>query len=170
MPTKANFVPVPGSERDPLPGTRAVVSTPNPNERIEVTVRVRPKPSASRSLVQSAAEAPQLDQRQYLTPAEYTQAYGADAKDIAAVKKFAREHQLEVVSSSIPRRSVVLAGTVEAMNQAFNVNLQEHQSPENGTFRAREGAIEVPSTLDGVVEGVFGLDNRPKASPHVRIL
>jgi len=169
MPTKPNFVPIPGSERAPLPGTRAV-GTLDPTERIEVTVRIRQRPSTSRGMAQSAAEAPQLAQREYLSRDEFAQAYGADPKDIAAVKKFAGEHQLAVVSSSVARRSVVLAGTVAAMTQAFNVTLQEHKLPDNDTFRARSGAVYVPSELDGIVEGVFGLDDRPQVSPHFRIL
>jgi kumamolisin len=169
MPAKPNFVPVPGSERAPMPGTRAV-GTPNPNQRIEVTVRVRQRPSNTRGAVQSAAEAPQLAERQYMSRAEVAQAFGADPKDIALVKKFAGEYGLDVVSSSIARRSVVLAGTVEAMTKAFNVDLQQQTLPDKGTIRTREGAIYVPSELAGVVEGVFGLDNRPQASPHFRIL
>lgn len=170
MPAKPNFVPVPGSERQPLPGTRSV-GAPNPNERIEVTVRVRPRSSAaSRGVAQSAAEAPQIKQRQYMSREEFTKAYGADPKDIAAVKKFASEYGLEVVSSSTAQRNVILAGSVEAMTKAFNVTLQQHSLPDDGTFRAREGAVYVPSELAGIVEGVFGLDDRPQASPHFRIL
>ncbi|MCX6047410.1 MAG: S53 family peptidase [Chloroflexi bacterium] len=174
MPSKPNFVPVPGSERAPMPGTRAV-GAPNPNDRIEVTVRVRQRPAnrrgAAQSVAQSAAEAPQLEQRQYMSQAEFAQTFGADPKDIAAVKKFAKTFGLDVVSSSVARRSVVLAGTVEAMTKAFDVDLQEQTAPDaQGTFRVRVGPVNVPSELSGIVEGVFGLDDRPQASPHFRIL
>ncbi len=174
MPAKPNFVPVPGSERAPLPGARAV-GIPNPNDRIEVTVRIRQRPAntrgAAQSVAQSAAEAPKLEQRQYMSQAEFTQAFGADPKDIAAVKKFAQAYNLDVVSSSVARRSVALAGTVEAMTKAFAVDLQEHTAPDTqDTFRVRVGPVNVPSDLDGIVEGVFGLDDRPQASPHFRIL
>src|SRR5262249_25483670 len=37
-----------------------------------------------------------------------------------------------------------------------------------GLYRGRHGPVHVPLILDGVVEGVFGLDNRPKAKPHFR--
>ena len=58
MPAQPNFVPVPGSERAPMPGARGV-ETIAPNERIEVTVRVRQRPSNTRGAVRSAAETPQ---------------------------------------------------------------------------------------------------------------
>lgn len=169
MPAKPKFIAVPGSERQPLPGTRAV-GTLDPNERIEVTVRVRQRPSTSRGVAQSAAEAPQLDQRQYMSREAFAEAYGADPKDIDAVEKFAEDYGLTVVSSSIAQRNVILAGTVETMSKAFNVDLQQHTLPGDGTFRARQGPVYIPHELEGIVEGVFGLDDRPQATPHFRIL
>jgi kumamolisin len=57
---------------------------------------------------------------------------------------------------------------VQAFNDAFGVKLSrcEHQSE---TYRARTGSISIPSDLDGIIEGVFGLDNRPQAKPHFRM-
>jgi kumamolisin len=33
----------------------------------------------------------------------------------------------------------------------------------------RSGTIQIPAPLSGIIEGVFGLDNRPQAKPHFRI-
>jgi kumamolisin len=33
----------------------------------------------------------------------------------------------------------------------------------------RSGTIQIPAALSGIIEGVFGLDNRPQAKPHFRI-
>ena len=63
---------------------------------------------------------------------------------MALVKKFASEYGLDVVSSSVARRSVVLAGTVAAMTKAFNVALQEQTLPDGDAVRTREGAIMYP--------------------------
>ena len=82
MPAQPNFVPVPGSERAPMPGARGA-ATIAPNERLEVTLRVRHRPSNTRGAVRSAAETPQIEQREYLSHAEYTKTFGADPKDIA---------------------------------------------------------------------------------------
>src|SRR5713226_1021112 len=64
-----------------------------------------------------------------------------------------------------PRTSKRFAHLLCATGYAFGVKLSrcEHQSE---TYRARTGPISIPSDLDGIIEGVFGLDNRPQAKPH----
>lgn len=66
------------------------------------------------------------------------------------------------------RRTVVLSGTVAQFNAAFNVDLQRFEHP-GGSYRGRVGSIELPDELDGVVEAVLGLDDRPAAKPHFRV-
>jgi kumamolisin len=163
MAKPSKVVPVPGSERAPLPGARAVGPVAA-NERFEVTLRVRP-----RSPIPSAAalggQAP--TKRQYLSREEYAAAHGASAEDIAKVEQFAQSHGLAVVEASNARRSVVLSGTAAAFSAAFNVKL-EHYAHADGTYRGRTGPVHIPAELAGVVEGVFGLDNRPQASPRLQ--
>jgi kumamolisin len=161
----ANLVPLSGSERHAVPGARVVSAAP-PDERLEVTVRLRrrqPLPSPMALGAQKTAK------RKYLTHAELEARHGADPQDVARVEAFARQHGLTVVESSLARRSVMLSGTVAQFNQAFGVqmNVYEH---DKGTFRSRTGPIHVPPELAGVVEAVFGFDNRPAFKPHFRRL
>ena len=69
-----------------------------------------------------------------------------------------------MVEASIPRRTVVLKGTVAQMNQAFQVDLGTYETQEE-KYRGREGAISVPANIAPIVEGIFGLDNRKMAQP-----
>jgi kumamolisin len=152
---------IPGSEKQPLPGAHVVAPAPS-DERLEVTVRLRPKnalPRAQDMLKLSSAPLKQL------THAQYAERYGADAKDLASVRKFAKEHNLSVVRESVSRRSVILSGIVADFNRAFGVSLQIYAYPE-GTYRGRTGPVQIPAELGAVVEGVFGLDNRPVAKRH----
>jgi len=159
---------LPGSERRPMPGARAAVAVPA-DERIEVSVRVRPKPGA-RGVDTGDALADQLPaRRSYLSRDAFAARHGAAAADLAKVAAFAKAHDLVVVQSSAPRRTVVLSGTAKAMSQAFGVVLRQYEH-DSGTYRGRTGAISVPAALAGIVEGVFGLDNRPQASPHFQVL
>jgi kumamolisin len=152
---------LPGSERHPMPGAKAVGEV-HPDERIEVTVRLR-----SRTPIQAAGvlDATHPGQRKYLSREEHAAAHGADAQDIAKVSDFAKAHGLSVVESSAARRSVVLAGDAKSIAAAFGVTLQQIEH-EGGTYRGRTGPVSVPANLAGIVEGVFGLDNRPQAKPH----
>jgi kumamolisin len=161
MPAKKKVSSIPGSKKVPLPGAHEVAPAPS-DERLEVTVRLRPKnalPAAEDMLKLSAAPMQQLSHEQY------EDRYGADAKDIALVRKFAKENNLNVVRESAPRRTVILAGPVADFNHAFGVSLKTYAYP-NGTYRGRTGSVQIPAELAGVVEGVFGLDNRPVAKRH----
>jgi kumamolisin len=69
------------------------------------------------------------------------------------------------VESSGARRSLVLSGTVAALSNAFGVVLEHYEHP-HGSYRGRTGAVHVPAYLAPIVEGVFGLDDRPQCQPH----
>jgi kumamolisin len=155
------MVSIPGSKKKPLREAKVIAAAPS-DERVEVTVRVRPKnalPKAQDMLTASGGPLPQLTHKQY------EERYGADAKDLASVRKFAEQHNLNVVRESAARRSVILAGTVVDLNKAFGVSLKTYAYP-GGTYRGRTGSVKIPSKIAPVIEGVFGLDNRPVAKRH----
>ena len=105
-----------------------------------------------------------------LTRDEFRAAYGADPADIDKIEKFANEHGLEIVQTSVAQRAVRLSGTVEALKAAFGVQLRSYKSPQmKQSFRGRTGTISVPKEIVNVIEGVFGLDNRPQARPHFHV-
>lgn len=129
----------------------------DPNERVEVSLMVRPR----RPLSELEAR---LDKP--MTREEFAASYGADPNDLASVERFAREHGLEVLESSQPRRTVRLGGRAADVARAFGVALQRRRLPDGTEFRAPDGPVQLPSDLQGTVEGVFGLDTRPVASPR----
>jgi kumamolisin len=161
--------PIRGSERSPLPGARAI-GPADANERLEVTVQVRPR-SGTRfaALAKDIAEgrAPKAG-GSHMTREEFEQAHGADAADLDKVEAFAKAHGLAVLERSASRRAIVLAGSVANFSTAFGVTLEAYEHP-GGTYRGRTGPIHVPDELKDIVEGVFGLDDRPQAKPHLRI-
>lgn len=155
-----------------MEGARATGDVP-PDERVEVTVRVRARPSraaerASGPTAQSLSSLP-LGERRYLSRDELRQLHGAEADDLAAVAAFARSAGLEVLESDEAGRRVVVAGPAATVAEAFGVQLQRFTHP-GGTYRGRTGPVTVPAELGEVVEGVFGLDDRPQAEPHFRLL
>jgi kumamolisin len=156
---------IPGSERQPLDGAKAI-GPARADERVEVTLRLRAKTPIAHALsANGAGDDTHPGQRKYLTREQYAASHGAEAHDLASVAAFAKAHQLTVVESDAARRSVVLSGTTQSMNDAFGVSLQDFEHA-SGTYRGRTGTVSVPGDLAGVVEGVFGLDDRPAADPH----
>jgi kumamolisin len=164
-----NRVALPGSDKRPVADAERL-GDPHPEERIEVTVRLRPRGEQELAATVQALAAGPLEARQHLTREAYAERYGADSGDIARVEAFARANGLALVEANAAQRSVVLAGTAATLSAAFGVKLTQYSHPDGGTFRGREGAIYVPADLAGIVQGVFGLDDRPAARPHLRRL
>ena len=153
-------VVLPASRKSAPKGAKVVAAKVSPAERVEVTVRVRRRLGAA---APAAGNQP-------LTREEFRAAYGADPADIEKIEAFANAHGLDIVQSSVSQRAVRLSGTAALMQTAFGVRFKSYQiTKSKERFRGRVGTISVPKDLAGVIEGVFGLDNRPQAQPHFRV-
>lgn len=158
--------PLTGSERSPLPNSRTL-GPADPAERLEVTVVVRPVDGPGlKDRLQRLARGERS--AGHLSRAEYARRHGASRADLDAVREFAEAHGLAVVQEHAGRRAVVLSGTVAQFNDAFGIELQHYSHP-GGTYRGRTGPVHIPAALDGVIEAVLGLDNRPQARAHFRM-
>ena len=133
--------PLTGSERSPLPDSRAL-GPADPAERLEVTVVVRP---ADRPGLQDRLQKVARGERSagHLSRAEFARRHGASRADLDAVREFAEAHGLAVVQEHAGRRAVVLSGTVAQFNDAFGIELQHYSHP-GGTYRGRTGPVHIP--------------------------
>ncbi len=158
----AGYQRVEGTNRSPLPGA-SLVGPADPAERVSVSIRVRRRGDAPPigDFAQSSVPPARLTREEFATT------YGADPADIERIEAFANDHQLTVEETSIPRRTVVLSGTVAQLGAAFAVDLGRYQAGET-SYRGRDGHVNLPADLVPLVEGVFGLDNRPQARPLFR--
>jgi kumamolisin len=161
----AQRVAIPGSEREEPTDPR--IGDVDPTSEIEVTAYLRP--SASLDWVDEEAAKPPAE-RHTLSREELARQYGASQEDVDAVRAFAGEYGLEVRDAHLGRRSVVLRGTLDALTQAFGAEvLGSYRHSTAGTYSGRRGTLTIPAELDGVITGVFGIDNRPQARTHLRI-
>ena len=156
-------VVLPGSEKAPPPNAVPRKAT-SVKSQVTVSVIVKRKEPLKINRRGGRASGPVRVSR-----AEYKKHHSADPDAIKKVKAFAREFNLKVVDdpTQAVRRTVQLTGTAADMQKAFGVVLE--QKLINGEeHRVREGGINLPESLTGVVEAVLGLDNRPQARPHFR--
>jgi kumamolisin len=154
-------VPLPNSERTLVPEElERLGARPDPNRRIaadeeiNVTVVVRP-----------GAERPESPTRNKLRSARRP----TDG-DVEKVVAYAKDRGLAVVDRDRPPRMVVLRGTVEDMTGAFGTKVEpwvEIWRGRDHEFRLRRGQLSVPRELDGIVDGVLGLDNRCECRMHL---
>ncbi len=161
-------IPIPGSERQLHPA-HVRVGDVDPAESVEVTVylahRVTPE-----WIDEEARRPPQSRRR--ITHEEWAQAHGARPQDVDAVRTLAEEAGINVGEVDEARRTVRLFGSAAAVGAAFGVNFEGRYAASaeesERSYRARSGPLTVPAALDGIVEGVFGLDDRPQAHPQIR--
>ncbi|MGH2894111.1 MAG: S53 family peptidase, partial [Solirubrobacteraceae bacterium] len=90
---------------------------------------------------------------------ELERSYCASAADMDAVASELRRNGLEVLDSAPSARSLRVRGTAEQMDAAFRANLGVYRH-DGHEYRGREGTLQIPAKLEGVVTGVFGLDQR----------
>jgi kumamolisin len=160
----SGLTPIKGSHREPLRDAK-LVGPVDPNSQLTVSLLLRRGGGdASQRLAEIAGSAPR--ERQHVSPEEFRAQYGANPDDIAAIHDFAQHAGLNVLESSVARRTVVLQGSAHNMSEAFGVQLHNYEHPQLGRYRGRTGPVEVPQELGNVIEGVFGLDNRPQAEPR----
>jgi kumamolisin len=152
---------LPGSEKPPLLHPAAEQPAP-PAGKITVSVIVRRK---------TPLKAANCTGKERLTRDQFRQRHGADPEAVKLVRAFAKQYDLAIAPDTpAPElRTIKLTGTVAAMQKAFGVTLV-HQTLDGATYRIREGSITLPTQLIGKVEAVLGLDNRPQAQPHFRVL
>jgi kumamolisin len=156
-------VPLKGSTKHKMAG--ATVTGEVPQGEFQVTVMVRRQTALPLSGAHAKTKA---SERSYMGRETLNTTYGASAADLAEVAQFAKSHNLKVVESDTAKRHVLLSGTPENYNRAFGVNLKMYQT-DHVRYRGREGDIQIPESLSGIVTSVTGLDNRPFARPHFRI-
>jgi kumamolisin len=163
MPSK-KLVVLAKSHRKPAPGAR-LIGDVDPQEILEITVRVRSRSPEDRAALLAKMQNQPLAARQYLTREQLASQFGADPADLDKVAEYAREHGLTVTSTSVPRRTVMISGTVADLIKAFPTELKQYDS-EQGKYRGRTGPLQVPDHLSGIVEAIFGFDNRRQARAH----
>ena len=155
-----------GSDRAALPGAQ-VLAPSDPKERLEVSVIVR---RSARTALQARLGQLVAGNRSvgFLSREEFAEEHSTDPADLAMVRRFAAKQGLVVVQENAARRTIVLSGTVAQFNAAFSVELLQIEAAGR-IHRGRTGTIQLPAELDGIIEAVMGLDNRPQAMPHFRM-
>jgi kumamolisin len=160
MASSDGFSPLPGSEH-PHPTDHSKLRPTDGAGQLTVTLLLRRKPGhvalKPEQVVADASARP--------SQAQFAAARGADPAELDAVAAFARNAGLEVLETDAARRSVIVRGSVDAVNKAFDVQLNDYQY-DGGTYRGHDGAVSLPTAIAPYVEAVVGLTNRKVPAQH----
>ncbi len=158
-----SFVPLPGSERGPLPAAEQAGPV-DESQRIVVTLVTRRRSALPWDLV----ETPETVTREQLA-----EQHGTDPADIDFLRIVLAQYGLQVTEADPGARQVKVEGSLAALSEAFGAELSLVRTAQPGSgqpaeHRYRQGSLRIPAELNGIVLAVLGLDNRPQARPHFR--
>ena len=105
--------------------------------------------------------------RHYLTPAQFTEAFGPTEQDYQTVIAFARANHLEVTALHPNRLLLDVSGSVAEVEKTMHVTLQTYQHPtERRTFYAPASDPSLDLSLP--ILKISGLDNYALPRPHLK--
>ncbi|WP_287901295.1 S53 family peptidase [Arthrobacter sp.] len=155
-------IPLKSSARAVVPGVK-LHGLADGAGRLEITVVLRRRTA----LPSAAADG-------HLTAAELASEYGASDDDVRLATEVFTRLGADVVESDPASRRLRLSGTVEQLSSIFGTTLEDATStaPDGATvhYRHRQGELRIPAELNGIVVAVLGLDDRPQARAHFRML
>jgi kumamolisin len=165
MATRQAFVSLDGSEH-PQVTEHTLVNKTAPNETMKVTLILHRKNANQLKDVKAfAAEAAGGGPRRHLTHAEFAAQHGADAGDKQKVIDYFQSEGLKVVETNDARRTVVVEGTIDAINKAFNVEMCNYDSPR-GKYRSHIGPAKLPQDIAPLIASMTGLDEHKIDATH----
>ncbi len=141
------------------------------SQMLAVTVRLKPnaeRQTAFAKLVSEQQTPGSSSYRKWVTPTEFADQFGATEEDITAVTTWVESQGLAVSGISAGKTRIEVSGTSARIAQTFGVQFRQYRGVSASgaavVYYASVGAASVPASLDGLISGVSGLDNRPVAT------
>ncbi len=136
--------------------------------RLDRVILVLPRrdPEGLARLLADQHDPGSLDYHRWLSPAEFTQRFGASDEDVAAVREWLTSHGLDVEEAPAGRAALVFSGRAADVEGAFDTEL--HEVLAEGRVRvANVRAPSLPRGLARRVASVLSLHSFPRLHPLV---
>jgi subtilase family serine protease len=133
---------------------------------VHVTVTLQPRDPAALEAFATAVSTPGSPQyRDYITPAQFAQRFGAAPDTVAAVQASLRAHGLTPGQPSANSLSIPVTATAGTVSRAFAVSFA-HATLQNGTTAiVNQQAPALDPAIAPDVQAVLGLDTLSSARP-----
>jgi pseudomonalisin len=131
----------------------------NPATSMQVTLSLQMQnASALKSLVQAQNTPGSSSYGKFLTPAQFNATYGPGNAAVGLVTTYLRKSGFSHISTTPNHLFVSAMGSAAQVSAAFNTSLASFQ--QNGaTVYVNTKPAQIPSTLQGIVLSVLGLNN-----------
>jgi subtilase family serine protease len=115
-------------------------------------------PSGVVALAQAVSDPNSASYRDYLTPAQFRARFAPSQAQVGAVQSWLRGEGFSVEYTPQNNHYVSAEGTVAQTEAAFGTSFGMY-SVQGLTVRSPSSDVSIPSSLDGIVSGVIGLDD-----------
>ncbi len=128
--------------------TATQVSAADKSQSVDVVIGLASKNAAALKQFTEDVQTPgTASYGQFLTPAAFTKQFGATAKTITAIKKFAAANHLQVEHLAANQLSVILRGTVADVEAAFSTQINSYKLPGGAIQRGNASPLKMDSTV-----------------------
>ena len=143
--------------------TSTMVSKAQPNEPVSFTVGLEPRfPAELQAFADSVSDPKSPNYRNFMTPQQVGEAFGADAADVAGLENFFRSKGMHIDLVCPNHMAISVTGTVAQVESAFGttVNYYTGKDPlgKTITFRASSSSLKVPSSYAAKITSIDGLE------------
>jgi kumamolisin len=107
---------------------------------------------------------------QYLTPAQFAQAYGPAPADYQALAAYLTSQGLQIIGTTPNRLLVKARGPARLVEQAFGVQLSQYIASDGSTVYGPDADPVVPASIASHITAVIGLYSGRRAYSRARIL
>ncbi|MBV9605081.1 MAG: putative Ig domain-containing protein [Solirubrobacterales bacterium] len=149
-----------------LPRTARLAGTVAADTPLHVTVTLQPRDPAALEAFATAVSTPGTPEyRDYITPAQFAERFGAAPDAIAAVETSLRAHGLTPGTPSPNALSIPVSTTAGAAARAFDVSFA-HVTLQNGASAVvNQQAPALDPSVASDVQAILGLDTLQAAQP-----
>ncbi|HWE55547.1 MAG TPA: protease pro-enzyme activation domain-containing protein [Acidimicrobiales bacterium] len=135
-------------------------------QQLNLVISLAPRNQAAEAAALKAMYTPGSETfHQFLTPAQFTAAYGPTTAAVDAVTGYLAGHGFTNISVLSNHMAVTATANVAQVTSAFHTVISNFRAGAVN-FYANSAPALIPSSLSGVVTAVLGLNNVPFPTPH----
>ncbi|HEY6429404.1 MAG TPA: protease pro-enzyme activation domain-containing protein, partial [Acidimicrobiales bacterium] len=151
------------------PGATPIGPAPA-TDALPLVVTLQPRdPAALSAYAQAVSDPTSPDFRQFLTPAQFANQFGATPATISSVTTTLRSEGMSVGPPSAIGLSLPVSGTVGQEEAAFSTPITKYKLSSGKTGYHNDTEPKVPATVALQIEGVLGLDTLTPPKPQTTV-
>jgi hypothetical protein len=151
-------------------GEAKLVGPYNPSSMLRLAISIKaPKMAEEEKFLKELQDRKSPNFHKYLTPKQWNARFAPSAQDEQAVVDWVNSHGLTVTARYPNRLMVDAEGTVDAIQRAFNININHYEVNGEVEFSNDRDPV-IPGNLVGIVQYVDGLNSILRMRPASKAL